>query len=265
VTRAVNHSPGFPESSPNTRKGWQHMTVRRGLLWLIAGLLCVPALAQPDGDAAGPRLKVPAPDAHLFFAPQPVVVEGSLFVPLASIERWWSSKIEGDRRGEFSIVYQTEEASSVLVTLWVGQPRARVAQAEVPLETPPQVIGEETFVPLLFLAEAVGVWVEPYDHTIRLRKPDDQWVCHLAIPPHPLSLEGKMLALALARRPELPKRVEVIRLSGDTMSGFASLAEPADNEAGFRRYTAHYKRDRAGWHFVAEGAPVAPPDPPGDE
>jgi hypothetical protein len=231
----------------------------------MAALMCTVALAQPDGDTPGPRLKVPAPDAHLFFSPQPVVIEGSLFVPLTSIEQWWNTKVEGDRSGEFSIVYYGESAHAVLLTLWVGEKRARVAQAEVPLDDPPQLVGEETFVPLLFLAEAVGVWVEPYDHTIRLRKPDEGWQCNIQIPPHPLSLEGKMLALALARRPELPKRVEVIGLSGDTMSGWASLAEPADNEAGFRRYTAHYKRDRAGWHFVAEGAPVAPPEPPGDE
>jgi len=241
------------------------MTVRTVPVCVLAVLVCATVLAQPDPGSPGPRLKVPAPDAHLFFAPQPVVVEGSLYVPLTSIERWLNTKVQGDRSGEFSITYYGETPQGVSLTFWVGQNRARVAQAEVPLDTPPQIIGEETFVPLLFMAEAVGVWVEPYDHTVRLRKPDEEWVCHLAIPPHPLSLEGKMLALAIARRPELPKRVEVIALSGDTMSGYASLAEPADNEAGFRRYTAQYKRDRTGWHFVAEGPPMTPPEPPGDE
>jgi hypothetical protein len=140
-----------------------------------------------------------------------------------------------------------------------------VAQAEVPLDHPPQVIGDETFVPLGFVAEAIGVWVEPYGHTVRLRKPDEDWVCHLAIPPHPLSLEGKMVALAVARRPEVPKRVEVVALSPDTMSGYVSLAEPADDEAGVRRYTARYARDRTGWHFTVEGPPADPPAPPEED
>jgi len=231
---------------------------------LLAVLLCAIAAAQPDLTAPEPGLKVPPADTHLFFATQPVTVEGSVFVPLAAVERWLNTKVQGDRRGEFSIVYYGETQHAAMLKLWVGQPRAMVAQAEVPLDLPPQIIGEETFVPLRFIAEAFGIWVEPYGHTLRLRKPDDGWVCYLAIPPHPKSLEGKMLALAAARRPEAPKRVEVVGLSADTMSGYASIAEPAGDGAGVRRYTARYTRNGTGWHFASEGPALEPPPPPGE-
>jgi len=224
---------------------------------LLAVLSCAIAVAQPG-------LRAPSADTHLFFATQPVTVQGSVFVPLAAIESWLNTKVQGDRHGEFSIAYQSEASPAAILKMWVGQSRAMVAQAEVPLDLPPQVIGGETFVPLRFIAGAFGVWVEPYGHTLQLRKPDDGWVCYLAIPPHPQSLEGKMLALAVARRPEVPKRVEVVGLSANTMSGYASIAEPADNEAGVRRYTARYTRDGAGWHFASEGPALEPPAPPGE-
>ena len=236
----------------------------RSVICLLAALAATVAVAQPGSDESGPRLKVPAADTHLFFTTQPVVVKGSVFVPLGAIERWLNTKVQGDPRGEFSISYYGETPTAVSLRMWVGQKRAMIAQAEVPLDHAPQVIGDETFVPLKFIAEAVGVWVEPFDHSLRLRKPDDGWICYLALPPHPQSLEGKMLALAIARRPGTPKRVEQLGLSADTMSGYASIAEPADTEAGILRYTLRYTRDRAGWHFASEGPGLPLPEPPGD-
>jgi len=251
-----------PHCSPRHRRC--NVSRSRLVVCLLTVLVAATVVAQQDPDESGPRLKVPAADTHLFFTTQPVVVEGSVFVPLAAIERWLNTRVQGDPRGEFSISYYGETPTAVSLKMWVGQKRAMVAQAEVPLDHPPQVIGEETFVPLKFIAEAVGVWVEPYDHMLRLRKPDEGWICYLALPPHPKSLEGKMLALALARRPGTPKRVEQLGLSADTMSGYASIAEPADNEAGILRYTVRYTRDRTGWHFASEGPGLPLPEPPGD-
>jgi hypothetical protein len=234
---------------------------------VIASTLCVGAAAlwaQPDLSVSGPRLKVPSAETHLFFKQQPAVVDGLVMAPLDSIERWLNTKVQGNRRGEFSITYYGETPTAISLKMWVGQKRAMVAAAEVPLDIAPQVIGEETFVPLRFIAEAVGVWVEPYGHTIRLRKPDEGWECYLAIPPSPSSLEGKMLALAIARAPDTLKRVEVLSLAPDTMSSVVSLAEPADTPEGVRRYSLRYTRDRTGWHFASEGEGVAPPEPPGD-
>jgi hypothetical protein len=229
----------------------------------FALLAAAPALwGQPDLSVSGPRLKVPSAETHLFFKRQPVVVEGQVVAPLDSVERWLNTKVQGDRRGEFSISYYGETPTAVSLRMWVGQKRAMVAAAEVPLDVAPQVIGDETFVPLRFIAEAVGVWVEPYGRTIRLRKPDEGWECYLAIPPSPATLEGKMLALAIARSPDALKRVEVVSLAPDTMSGVVGLAEPADTAAGVRRYSLRYTRDRTGWHFASEGEPVAPPEPP---
>lgn len=61
-----------------------------------------------------------------------------------------------------------------LVTLVIDVPRAQVAGKEVPLETPPFIDGERTYVPLRFVSEALGAVVS-WDHeqqlaTVRLGK-----------------------------------------------------------------------------------------------
>ena len=219
--------------------------------------LTLPALAQPNLDDAGPQLKVPSAETDLFFAKQPQVGDGSVFVPLAAVERWLKTKVEGNRKGEFHIAYYGETRVPVDLTLWVGERRARISRAEVPLDHAPKVIDEETYVPLKFIAEAVGVWVEHVGRHIRLRKPDLDWECWLAIPPHALSLEGKMTALAVARRPEKLKRVENVALSPDTMSGHVVIAEPSEDGKTVVRYAVHYTRDKTGWHFASEDGPIA--------
>lgn len=224
--------------------------------------LCSVGDGQLNLTSGGPRLAVPSAEAHLFFRPQPVVLEGKVLVPLTAIERWLHTTVKGDRRRQFSLVYHGGSPYPVQLTMWVGQKRAVVARAEVPLDVAPAVIGAETFVPLRFVAEAIGVWVEPVGHMIRLRKPDEGWVCYLAIPPHPESLEGKLVAAALARRPG-PSRVEVIKLSADTRSGVVSLAT-VDGRAGVKRLSLRFTRDRTGWHFASQGPGLPlPPVPEG--
>lgn len=239
---------------------------RVGLVAGIAAVVCFRPLAdgQPDLIPAGPRLAVPSAEAHLFFRQQPVVVEGKVLVPLSAIERWLHTTVEGNRRAEFRLVYYGGTPYPVSLTMWVGQKRAVVARAEVPLDVAPQVIGGETFVPLRFVAEAIGIWVEPVGRTIRLRKPDKGWVCYLAIPPHPKSLEGKMVTTALARYPHLSTRVEIIELSPDTRSGVVSLAILGERGFGVRRVSVRCVRDRTGWHFASTGPALPLPALPNE-
>jgi len=239
-------------------------SVPRLLATSALGLVSVLAYAQPDLSVSGPQLKVPSPEKHLFFLKQPVVVEGTVMVPLTAVEQWLQVKVQGDRRGAFTLSYFGGVPTATGLGLRVGDKQATVARAKVPLEVAPQVIDNETFVPLRFIAEAVGTWVEPVGRQIRLRKPDEGWECLLAIPPHPKSLEGKLAALAASHRPTTPKRLEEIALSADTISGHALIAEPAETGAGVVRHTLRYQRDRTGWHFLSE-EPVPPSsEAPGD-
>jgi hypothetical protein len=120
------------------------------------------------------------------------------------------------------------------------------------LDAAPREIDEVVYVPLRFVAEAVGVWVDAVDHRIRLKKPDLNWECWLAVPPHPMSLEGKLLALAIARYPQARQRVENVWLSADTISGQTIIAQPAPDGATPLRHVLAFRRDRTGWHFVSQ-------------
>jgi len=220
--------------------------------------------AQPGLlDDLGPLLRVPSAETGLFFHDQPIVSEGKILAPQAAIDRWLNVSAQKLSGNEIVYSYSGGTATPVEIHMWVGEKRARIARAEVPLEIAPQIVDGRLYLPLKFMADAVGVWVEHHGRQIHLRKPDLDWACWLAIPPHPKSLEGKMTALAVARRPGKPKRVESVALAADTMSGQVLIAEPSVDGKSTVRYFVDYQRDRAGWHFVAEAAPREP-EPQGD-
>lgn len=224
----------------------------------VAGLsLLVAASAAGQVDLAfdGEQLKVPSPELHLFFARQPVVVDGAIMVPLSAIEGWLKTAVQRSEGGNrLAIRYYGQTATAIDMQMWIGRKQAVLGRLTVPLDAAPLYGGSKVYVPLRFIAEAVGVWVDAIDHRVRLKKPDLNWECWLAIPPHPKSLEGKMLALALARKPDSRKRVEDVRLSADTMAGQVLLAEPPDDSGKPVRTVLTFRRDRSGWHF-ASGAP----------
>lgn len=218
----------------------------------IAGVV-----GQVDPAFDDTRLKVPSAELHLFFQKQPAVVEGVLMVPLRAIERWLKTTADGHSGNQFSFAYYGETKTPIAIRMWVGEKRAVLGRMEVPLDAAPQTIKSELYLPLRFIAEAVGIWVDALDHKIRLKKPDLNWECWLAIPPHPQSLEGKMVALAVAREPDTLKRVENVGLSADTNSGQVVIAQPPSGGDRPVRYVLTYRRDATGWHFVSQ-APFAP-------
>lgn len=225
----------------------------------IAALLVLSGIAaaeaQVDPAFNDTRLKVPSAELHLFFQRQPVVVDGVIMVPLAAVERWLKTTAEQQADGSLLIAYFGETRTAVRIQMWPGQKRGVIGRAEVPLDASPQRIDDVMYVPLRFVAEAVGVWVDSIDHRIRLRKPDLDWECWLAIPPHPKSLQGKLVALAVARQPGELKRVESVSLSGDAMSGQVLIAEPNGDRTA--KHVLTYRRDASGWHFLAR-APLNP-------
>jgi hypothetical protein len=220
----------------------------------IAALLVLSSVAtaeaQVDPAFNDTRLKVPSAELHLFFARQPVVVDGVVLVPLAAVERWLKTTAEEQTDGSLLITYYGQTRTAVRIQMWPGQKRGVIGRAEVPLDAAPQRIDDVMYVPLRFVAEAVGVWVDAIDHRIRLKKPDLNWECWLAIPPHPKSLQGKLVALAVARQGEKLKRVQSVSLSEDTMSGQVLIAEPNGDKPV--KHLLTYRRDGTGWHFLGQ-------------
>jgi hypothetical protein len=209
------------------------------------------------GTTAGELTPVPSAELHLFFTKQPIAPEGTVLVPLDAIEKWLLT--QATRTGdEIRITRYGETQSAIDLRLKIGSSTGLRNGAEVALGAAPRVIDKVTYVPLRFIAEAVGVWVESEGHRIHLQKPDLNWECWLAIPPDPRSLEGKMVALAVAQKPDNPKRVELIDLSADTMSGTVVVAQPGDSPDKVLRQRLAFSRDKTGWH-LSQTVEVAPP------
>lgn len=130
---------------------------------------------------------------ELLFDVQPVTLEGRTLVPLRPIFEWLGALVtyeEGHIRA-----WRSEEARVPQVELWIGSKQAKIAEACYMLDVAPQLINGRAFVPLRFVAESFGVWVDPQGSQMLLRMPQEEREAVMAIPPHPQTLQGKIWRL----------------------------------------------------------------------
>lgn len=158
------------------------------LMLTIAGI--APSSAQP----VEPSARV------LAFDVLPRTIEGKVVVPLRAIFEWLGARVEYDA-GRID-AYQGSSAIPQ-VSLTIGDRSARLSGNPYQLEVAPVAIAGRTFVPLRFVAEAFGVWVESQGRTVTLQKPQEKLHAVMAIPP----AEGSHLAkiwTQIARFYDLP-------------------------------------------------------------
>ncbi|MGD9496058.1 MAG: copper amine oxidase N-terminal domain-containing protein [Armatimonadota bacterium] len=127
---------------------------------------------------------------ELLFDVQPVTLEGRTLVPLRPIFEWLGAKVTYEE-GHIK-AYRSEEAIAPQVELWLGSTQAKVGEAPYQLDVPPQLIFDRCFVPLRFVAEAFGVWVEAEGQQMKLSLPQENIEAVMAIPPHPQTHLGKI-------------------------------------------------------------------------
>ena len=163
-------------------------------------MICRQARTVAIALTLGLAMSMTAPTAwatggELVFDVQPVTLEGRTLVPLRPIFEWLGATVEYDD-GHLS-AKRSEESAVPAVELWLGSDSARVAGALYKLDVAPQLISDRFFVPLRFVAESFGVWVEAHGRQMKLSVPQDDIEAFMAIPPHPESLLGKMWAVAV--------------------------------------------------------------------
>jgi len=130
---------------------------------------------------------------ELVFDVQPVTLEGRTLVPLRPIFEWLGARVSYEE-GHIQ-AWRSEEAKVPQVELWIGSTQAKIAEACYMLDVAPQLINGRCFVPLRFVAEAFGVWVDPQGSQMLLRMPQEEREAVMAIPPHPQTLQGKIWRL----------------------------------------------------------------------
>ncbi len=161
------------------RRGWGGSFALLMLTAIAAGT-CAPASAGAARE--------------LFFDTLPVTLEGRCLVPVRPIFEWLGAiVVYGDRHIE---AFRSADSMVPQVELWVDRTEARVSGAPYELDVAPQIRNGRTFVPLRFVAESFGVWVQPEGREITLSLPQESLKATMAIPPHPQSLLGKLWRLA---------------------------------------------------------------------
>ncbi len=138
------------------------------------------ALAAPAADE-GPGL---------FFDVQPVTLEGRCLVPIRPIFEWLGAKVVYE--GGHIKAFHARESAVPQVELWLGSTEARISGARYELDVAPQTIEGRTFVPLRFVAESFGVWVQAKGPQMVLSIPQENRSAVMAIPPDPRAHLGKI-------------------------------------------------------------------------
>jgi hypothetical protein len=190
-----------------------------------AGTLIVLLILTSSAGACAAR--------ELLFDVQPVTLDGRTLVPLRPIFEWLGASVtyeEGHIRA-----WRSEDAKVPQVELWIGSTQARIAEADYTLDVAPQLIDGRAFVPLRFVAESFGVWVDPQGSQMLLRLPQEEREAVMAIPPHPQALQGKIWrliekwygVLPESDCPEQPAAPELAALD-DEVPPAASLRQQRD-------------------------------------
>lgn len=129
--------------------------VRRTSLWLMLAVLLA-ALAAPAARAGSADLQVTVNGQKLALDPAPFIENGRTLVPLRAIFEVLGATIQWN--GETRTV--TGRRGPRTVELTVDSDLARVNGAEVRLAVPAMIRASRTFVPLRFVAEALGAAVD---------------------------------------------------------------------------------------------------------
>ena len=196
----------------------------RAILALALLCLALPALGTPlpEADPAPATAVSPAPAAApaqepaseeelppreslpgqgpLVFEVLPITFNGRLLVPLRPLFEWLGARV--DYSGGVITAYGAGSGLP-LFTLTVGRPEALLAGKPYQLDAPPQVVNDRTLVPLRFVAESYGAWVEADGRQVTLRVPQENLAVRMAVAPDPGSHEEKIWRL-LARWYDLP-------------------------------------------------------------
>lgn len=151
------------------------VTVILVLALAVASVACAQRI--PKAEAGG----------GLYFDVLPATIDGRVMVPLRSVFEWLGAKVEF-RSGE---IYAFQANSIVpRVVLRIGDINALLSNQPYQLDVPPVLLGGRTFVPLRFVAESFGVWVEAKGRHVTLQMPQYELTAEMAVPP----AEGSHLA-----------------------------------------------------------------------
>jgi hypothetical protein len=157
-----------------------------------------------------------SPAPGLFFDVLPTVSDnGSALVQLRPICRWLNANVDVDGR-----VITITKPPTLGLRLTVGSRNAKIANSDYVLSTPPVLVRGNVMVPLRFVAEGFGAWVDFSDRQIKLSMHQEGQSVVIATPPHPQSHIGKMcdvLSRYLGLIPP-PKGAEAPLYCFDTLS-----------------------------------------------
>jgi len=216
-----------------------------------AGVVMIVLLALSLAVCAQ-TVPTPGPGGGLFFDVLPRTIDGRVMVPLRAVFEWVGARVdyEGGRIAAYDSVGQMPR-----VVLEIGRTEAELSGQPYQIDVPPLVIEGRTFVPLRFVAESFGVWVDARGRTVTLQMPQYNLKADMAIPPAEGSHQAKIWKVVSDWYMTQPSpRVDGMRVledQTDIAAGRATVDIMARWEQGaVTRDTFALQLARDGWHIT---------------
>jgi len=124
--------------------------------WISMALIFVGAIALISFDVYGDDIRVRFNGEYVDIYPAPFIEDGRVMVPVRAVSEMLGADVRWD--GEMEQVHIELDGIHILLT--IDSNMAVVNGEDVELDAPAMLIGGSTFVPLRFVAEGLGVFVE---------------------------------------------------------------------------------------------------------
>lgn len=206
-----------PQRPMPTRLGGLGRCLARVGRAVAAGLLALALLARPQAAAAqpvaaSPTLRLEVEGKPVAVDPPPFIEAGRTLVPIRFVAEALGAQVGWYPEQQQVVVgYPGRQ-----VVLTIGRNRARVGDVEVPLDVPPRIVAGRTFVPVRFVAEALGATVEwaAATYTVRVwRQPSEvrRVTLNRAVGAAEIRVElsAPLLSYGVETAPDDPKRLVV--------------------------------------------------------
>lgn len=123
-------------------------------LLLIFMITLLPALVSMDAEAAGISLVING--KKIEGEPRPLVIEGRMLVPVRLLSEELGAEVTYNK-AENSVVVKDGDT---IITIPIGSREVQLNSTVITIDVPAQIIKSRTYIPLRFLVESLGAWVE---------------------------------------------------------------------------------------------------------
>ena len=142
--------------------------MKRIMLFVVAFMMVFSTFVS-GVSASSNYIRVFVEDTELSFATDPVVVNGTVCVPLKQIYELFNSEVIFDEQINTAVI-MTPEGDQIIMQM--GEPVAKVGKEIIPLKVAPYFLNNELFCPIDIVAESLNITAtyDPVENYVKMER-----------------------------------------------------------------------------------------------